>query len=254
MDISQDIIGFLLAFARISAFIFMLPFLKSGHIPVACKLVIAAAIAAPVYQTFHAVRIDSMMGLVGQIICQLLIGIFLAYVVDCMFSIVTMAGSLFDLDIGFSQGQMLDPTSNNHNTLIANLFSLMFTYIFMSTGGLQGIIAGIEYTFQITDPSFHFLHSGVKEQLLITISAIFSSALQLAVPLMVSMFMVNLIMIIMGKSSPQTNVFLNVVPIKIALGFLFLYVTLPFIGEFMIGLQSNVMESMMQMAGKIIIK
>ena len=78
---------------------------------------------------------------------QMLIGSALAFGVAAVFAGVEMAGSLVDLSIGFSLAQVINPTLNTSSTAMAQVYSLVATMVFLSTGAYEVMIAGIVGSF-----------------------------------------------------------------------------------------------------------
>jgi len=254
MDISNYLIGMILAFSRVSSFLFMIPFLKNRSIPAIAKITISLAISMGVAGKMGELQVETMPQLVGLIAVQVLIGLTLAFVVEMVFASVTIAGGILDIDMGFSAVTLIDPSSSQMTTVISNLFSILFTIIFIQVGGLNFLISGIVYSFKFTTPEFFIAKASFMEIILVVFSYMLMAAVQLALPFIATMFIVNFILLILGKSAPQMNIFLTMFMIKIAVGMVVLYLSLPFIGEVFMQINEDMTEKYMEVMNEIFTK
>ena len=58
-----------------------------------------------------------------------------------------------------------------------------------------------------------------------------TATVQVALPFMATIFIVNFIFLIIGRATPQINIFANVFIIKIMLGFIFILLAIPYLSE-----------------------
>lgn len=223
--------GLLLAFARIASFLFMVPFLKGSTIPSMVKVVISLALALFAANDMAQVEIESTLGFVFLIFLQIMMGAALAFFVEMFFQISVMAGSLMDFDMGLSMAEVVDPSSGRRVTVMANIFHILFTVIFIAVGGMHMLIANIMYSFKFTEPNFFLADASFMELLLAVFAYMMTATIQLALPFMATIFIVNFIFLIVGRATPQINIFANIFIVKIMLGFIFIFLSLPFLSE-----------------------
>jgi flagellar biosynthetic protein FliR len=246
MDISQYLIGLILAFSRVASFLFFVPFLRNKAIPSIVKITISVAISLVAVGKMGKLPVETLPDMVIMILTQILIGITLAYVVEMIFTAATIAGGILDIDLGFSAAQVMDPMTNHPVTVMSNFFSVLFTIVFISVGGVNFLIAGIVHSFAFTTPLFFMGHLPFLEVLMGYFNYMLVSSIQIALPLMATMFIVNFILLILGKSAPQMNIFQNMFAIKIVVGIFFLYVTLPFLGEVFMEINDSLMDKYLE--------
>jgi len=246
MDISNYLIGLILAFSRVASFLFMVPFLRNHGIPPIVKITISVAISMVAVEKMGKIPIETMPDMVMMIVAQMLIGFTLAFVVEMIFTAATIAGGILDIDLGFSAAQVMDPMTNHPVTVMSNFFSVLFTVVFISVGGVNFLIAGIVHSFTFTTPFFFMGHLPFQEMLLSYFNYMLVASIQIALPLMATMFIVNFILLILGKSAPQMNIFQTMFAIKIVVGIFFLYVTLPFLGEVFMELNDALMDKYLE--------
>lgn len=242
MDISNELIIIMFAFARISSFLFFIPFLSGSTLPNVAKLTIAVALSFAVVGNVEMIEVNSDLEFISVLISQLIIGFTLAKVVEIFFSIVHIAGGIMDMDMGFSASSILDPNTQQRTTAISSILNYVFLIVFIEMEGINQLIITIVMSFQLTESLAGLGH----ESFLTFVSAIllymFTSAIQIALPLMGSMFILNFVMIIMGRTTPQIPILTNSFSIKISMGILFLGISFPYIVELFVTINDKLFE------------
>lgn len=242
MNLGGNLTEVIFAFARISSFLFVLPLLSGKMIPRMAKMVLAVGLSLAVVGKIDVSQINDTFEVIGYLIMQIIIGITLAKIVEMLMIIPTIAGSIMDMELGFSSISMYDPTTKQNNTILGVMLNIMFVVIFISLGGIQNLIIAIIRSFELTDT---LLFLGKKEFLEFYTSVgvyMLSSAIQIALPIMGAMFIVNFVLLIIGKTAPQTQIFTNMFPIKIAAGLLFIAVTIPILGNVFEYISSHLLD------------
>jgi flagellar biosynthesis protein FliR len=97
----------------------------------------------------------------------------------------------------------------------------------------------IMYSFKFTDINFFLGEAIFIELILAVFMYMMTATVQIALPFIATIFIVNFIFLIIGRAAPQINIFANMFIVKIALGFLFIYVTMPFLGEVFMQVNDN---------------
>lgn len=242
MNLGDNLTEIICAFARISAFLFMIPLLSGKMIPRMAKIVLSVGLSLAVVGKVEVSAFQNEFELIGYLIMQIVIGVTLAKIVEMLMAIPTIAGSIMDMEMGFSSVSLYDPTTKQNNTILGVMLNIMFVVSFISLGGIQNLIMTIVRSFELTE-TLMFL--GKKEFLELFISIfgyMLSSAVQIALPIMGAMFVVNFVMLIIGKTAPQTQILTNMFPIKIGAGILFLAITIPIMGDVFQHLSEKVIE------------
>lgn len=242
MNLGDNLTEIIFAFARISAFLFMIPLLSGKMIPSMAKMVLSVGLSLAVVGKVEVNAFQNEFELIGYLIMQIIIGVTLAKIVEMLMVIPTIAGSIMDMEMGFSSVSLYDPTTKQNNTILGVMLNIMFVVSFILLDGIQSLIMTIVRSFELTE-TLMFL--GKKEFLELFISIfgyMLSSAVQIALPIMGAMFVVNFVMLIIGKTAPQTQILTNMYPVKIGAGILFLAITIPIMGDVFQHLSEKVIE------------
>lgn len=244
MNLGNEVVPMILAFARIASFLFFTPIMQGSAIPSMAKITMAAGISLSVLGKFEVAPIQTEFEFIGYLIVQIIIGLVLAKLVEFMMTIPKLAGGLMDIDMAFSQASIFDPSTNQQSTPISTAFNFMFLLIFISLDGIQRLIVTLVHSFELTETLRFFGTDEFLDYVLGIVAYMFSSAVQIALPVMGSMFIVNVVLIIIGRmvSSMQQGVFQNMFPIKITMGLLFLIAAIPIIGDIFAFFTDKVIE------------
>lgn len=212
--------------SRTTAFLMMLPFFRGRSIPVLAKTSIILSISLFVARSLEPVQIETLPELFGVLAFEIIVGFVLAYMIELIFSIVRVAGSLIDMDIGLSN-PFFDSTTNSQSTSISRLFYYVFLMIFLLIGGLETVITGFVYTFQFQLKNDFLSDISFLDYMLETFNYMFFGALQIAIPFMMSTFLVYISLLLMSKSVDKINILMNIFGVKIFVGLAMILLCVP---------------------------
>lgn len=236
------IIGIMLAFARVASFLYVIPIFKGRTIPFMAKNAIALSVAIFIHDKIEWDVINTLPEFILMLLMQVMMGVTLGFVVNMIFSIPQMAGALLDTDMGFSSSSMMDPSGGQRISLMANFYNVLFMLVFIMLGGIENIIVGITLSFHFTEAILFTANEHFLDTLMLVFNYMMISAIQIALPISATMFIINFMMLILGKVAPQLNIMLNMFPIKIAVGFMFIYFSVTITGEFFADIVENLNE------------
>ncbi len=163
---------------------------------------------------------------------ELLIGILMGYIGALIFWAVEGAGFLIDNQRGASMASSMDPLSGNRTSPLGMLLFQGFLTYFVSIGGISLILSGLYWSYSIW-PVFSFtptilLPDGVF--FIERLDWLMRVAFILCSPIMIAMFLTELAIGLVGRFTPQLNVFFISMPLKsaVAMGLLAVYTNLIF--------------------------
>lgn len=224
-----EIQSFLALIARIGGLLAALPVLSGRTVPVKVKvalvLVLGAALA-PVIR-LPAVPYDPVAlaaGLTGEMAIGLTIGL----AVRLFFSALELAGELVGMQMGFGVVQLFDPSTSHNTPIVGQFFTLLASLVFLSLNAHMLIIATIVSSYDAIPAFGASLPSGLGEEVVRLSQQMFTLGLKLAAPVLVTIFVVNILLAILGRAVSQINVFVLSFPVTIAGGLAVLALALPF--------------------------
>ncbi|MCU5321963.1 flagellar biosynthetic protein FliR [Bacillus cereus] len=218
------------AFCRITSFLYFLPFFSGRSIPAMAKVTFGLGLSVTVADQVDISHIKTVWDVAAYAATQIVIGLSLSKIVEMLWNIPKMAGHILDFDIGLSQASLFDVNAGSQSTLLSTLFDMFFLIIFISLGGINYFVATILKSFQYTEAISKLLTTSFLDSLLATLLFAITSAVEIALPLMGSLFIINFVLILIAKNASQLNIFMNAFVIKITCGILFIAMSVPMLG------------------------
>jgi flagellar biosynthetic protein FliR len=226
----NELVGFILVLARVTPLFVIAPLFSSQIIPPHVRGIIAVGISiglAPI--ALHGQHVPSdALTLVGLVVEGLLVGLGFAFTLAVLMAGIESAGSAIDVLSGFSYGQLINPMNGQESAVIARFYSLVGTLIFLVIGGDAWTLKGLARTFQLvpltSGPRLSSLVGGAEQ----VFSTVFTSALEVAAPVLVALLITDVAFGVVSRVVPQLNVFAVGFPTKVAVALLVVGASLPF--------------------------
>lgn len=249
MDILQKFINnqqaFLLVFARIIGIIVAVPFFRDKMVFRNIKIMLAFLIAIIIYPNLQIEKIiehNTFIIFSMSLTKEGIIGISIGMVAYLYYTVLYLSGFIIDLQMGFSMASVISPQEDGQIPLTANFFTLILVLVFLSTNAHHRVIRAMVDSFNYI-PLESSLNGSVFLELMIKIfTGSFIIAFKIASPIIVSVFLANILLGILARTMPQMNVFVVGMPLKILVGLGVLVILLP---TYM-GVYSNIIEKMFE--------
>lgn len=206
-------IGLVLSLSRIAAFAIASP-VTNGLIPATGRLAFVVAIALastrPVPGTFE------LGELMAAAFVNVVVGAALGYVSGLILQLFTSAGGIVDLISGLSVSMVFDPMSGSQNGIFGRMFNLTAITLFVVTGGLGLLVSGLVASTRILPLDASLAPQvGLVGVVVATVSQLMRSAVELALPIMGVLMMLELALGLASRFAPQANVFMLGLPAKV---------------------------------------
>jgi flagellar biosynthetic protein FliR len=223
---------FLWPLTRVLALLAVAPVLGQARIPARVRIGLAIGIVivlVPALPAPPAVAPGSAAGMV-ILATQMVIGLAIGFALRLVFVAVEMAGDLIGTQMGLGFAMFYDPGNVQHTPILGQFMGLLATLVFLAINGHLMIIAALAQSFQALPITAAPLGAGLFEVLARYGGIVFAAGLQLALPLIVTMLVVNLALGVLTRAAPQLNIFAVGFPVTLAIGFGALILTLPYFG------------------------
>jgi flagellar biosynthetic protein FliR len=239
----QHVAAFFLVLARIGPLFVLAPLFSSKLVPARVRGIVAVGLAigmTPVVSKGVTVPLDAI-GLAGLVVKEMLVGAAFAFSIGALFAAISTAGTYLDTAIGFSYGSLVDPLTGNQSTVLAQLYGLVGTMVFIVIGGDAWVVRGLARTYDLVgldqSPDLGRLVGAMDA----TFAGIMTSALEVAGPVMLALILTDAAFGVVSRVVPQLNVFAVGFPAKVVVGLLLVAATMPFVAGWISGeLQQDV--------------
>ena len=211
------IAGLLLAGIRAAVFVVASPIFGNA-IPavgrIALVLVLSYAFAEPV-------TVELTFGfLIVVAFTNAIVGAVLGFLTGLIFSLFIVAGGLIDFTSSLSAAQVFDPLTRSQSPVFGRFMNLTALALFFVLGGDHLLIAGMQTSFDAIGVTGAInLNGGLVEIGVELIGRMTIAAVELAMPALAALFVVEVLLGIASRFAPQANVFLIGLPAKVVTAF-----------------------------------
>ncbi|MDD7804629.1 MAG: flagellar biosynthetic protein FliR [Endozoicomonas sp. (ex Botrylloides leachii)] len=200
---------YLWPFFRISSLFITMPMLNSRVVSIRIRLILSLAITliiAPLLPAAPAVEPISGAALLTTL-QQLAIGFAMGLILQIYFAIFTLAGQMISMQMGLGMSIMMDPVNGVQIPIISQLFQLISFLMFLAVDGHLVAISVLVESFSVLPIAPFQLSQLALNQIPLLGGWMFSSALVMMIPAMVSLLVVSFTFGMMNRSAPQFNIF-----------------------------------------------
>ena len=219
----------LLMIVRVSAFFVSLPLFSYRTIPPQMKIALACILAWMMYYTINVEPIPIDGTYILLVLKEAITGLMLGLAAYIVMSAVQIAGGFIDFQMGFAMANIIDPQTGTQSPLMGQFFNFLALLTLLAINGHHLMLDGIYYSYQFIPIDQFFPNFGSEntvEFMMKLCGSVFAIAFQMSAPIVATLFLVTLALGITGKTVPQMSIFVIGFPIKIAVGFLVLIVTM----------------------------
>lgn len=222
MILTQSFELFLLVFVRVSSFFVVSPLFSMRQIPNQVKIALVLILT---YLTGSALpemtsSYDHVLNFGLLVMQEAVIGLALAYASQIIFLGISSAGDLIDTFAGVKMASMYDPITGSNGSLYSNLYNWLALILLLNLDVHHYLVKGLLNSFYVipagSENMIQFSIAGIAN--LVTTS--FMIAIQLALPMGIILFFVDVILGMISRTVPQINVFVLGMPIKLLTSFL----------------------------------
>jgi flagellar biosynthetic protein FliR len=192
----------------------------------------------PVAQPLPATLLGFIITLIGEVAFGFAIG----FIASLIFLALQSAGEIIDMQMGLSVASALDPIFGAVISIVGRLVFFLALVIFLECDGHHLLLSAFHQSFSLL-PAGHlanFASYNLVSQVGGLGAALWLSAIKLAIPAVLLIFLVDFTFGIVSRVAPQVNVFMLGFQVKPIVGLFALSLTLPFLTHFINGMISTI--------------
>ncbi len=215
---------FLLILVRITAFVYVAPFFSLKNVPWKVKVGFSLFFALILFQTVPGqIQYNGVMGFAALIISESMVGLIIGFFANISYYILSFAGSMMDMEIGFSIVNEFNPLSNLQTTITSNYYTYVVMLTMLVTNLHHYIILAMADTFKVIPVGGAVISPNIYLLMLEFIKNYFIIGFRIVLPVFAGMLIVNSILAILAKIAPQLNMFVIGLQLKVLVGLMILF-------------------------------
>ncbi|MCG3126169.1 MAG: hypothetical protein CHACPFDD_00999 [Phycisphaerae bacterium] len=194
--------------ARLAGLIMFQPLLSSLAIPGNLRVLFVLALAALVtpFVQLPADAPDSTLEFAIALSSELLLGILMGGVVAACLVGLEVGGLLVAQESGLAYAQVIDPNTENENTVVSVFYLQLGVVVFLTLGGHRAVLGSCLRSFDTVPLLTAIDTTGGLSWFTDALAAAFELAVRVAAPTVVTLFLVNVAMGFIARTMPQFNV------------------------------------------------
>lgn len=224
-----DLEYFLLILTRVSCFVFIAPFFSMNNTPARVRIGISFFIAMLLYQVLspaEAVIYDTVMEYALVVLKEAVTGLIIGFGANICISIVNFAGSIADMETGLSMVMLMDPTTKENTSISGVFYQYVLMMMLIATGMYRYLIGALADTFTLIPINGAVFRADSLLKTVITfMSEYIIIGFRIVLPVFCVILLLNAILGVMAKVSPQMNMFSVGIQLKIITGLAVMFLT-----------------------------
>ena len=234
---------------RIGAFILSAPFFAARYIMLPVRIMMSVILTLPVVNSVPMPTVDQLVTLtaVPMILTELTIGLAAGLVLSIIFGSASVAGDRIAATAGLGFAAQIDPASGTSVPVVSQLFSLFMLATFVAVDGHLIALNILIDSYTLLPPGGPMnagpLLAAGKE----AVSYMFNFSVQLMMPVVSVLLLVNVLIGVITRSAPQMNIFSFGFPMTLTMTVVLLFFGAPVLGkacEWVLGSSLELMEHM----------
>ncbi len=240
MDFLEQITGtyffvFFVIFLRVTSFYFATPIFGGSGVPPHTKIALGMLTS---FVLMFAVDM-SVFKIPGTMVeffilggMEIIVGLLLGYAVSLIFAGLQLAGTLMGYQMGFAVANVLDPTSREQVSILGQFLFIFGVLYFLTLDGHHLLIRALVDSYALAPPMGIGITGDTVTVLVRMFTGMFYLGMQIALPVIGTLFLIDVSLGIVAKTVPQMNVFIIGLPLKSLVGLIVLVVTFGLISLF----------------------
>jgi len=252
----EELEYFLLILTRVSCFVYAAPFFSMNNTPGRIRIILSVFISYIVYGTMSPhiyPEYSTLMTYAILVLQEAILGLLIGLSTQFCMMIVNFAGHMVDVEIGFSMATTMDPATKQSVTVSGFLYQYTFYLLFIVSGMYRYLITAINETFiLIPIGQVRLILYDIYNMFLKFMSNYIVIGFRICLPVFSTILVLNGILGVMAKVSPQMNMFSVGLQLKVLVGLGVMFLTiamLPSASEFIFEQMKIMVVTVIKAAG-----
>ena len=228
---------FLLIFVRIASFIFIAPFFGMSNTPARLKVGLSFFITVILANVVEVPEINytDIVGYAIIVVKESITGLLMGFAANICTSIMSFAGNLADMQIGFSMATEYDPMTRSQVSVTGQFYNYLILLLLLITNLQSYLIRALVESYELIPVNGQlFSWDNMLSSFVSYCTNMIILAFRIILPMFACVMILNCILGIMAKVAPQMNMFAVGMQLKVFVGLLALFLTielLPYFAE-----------------------
>lgn len=222
-DIADLLLAVTWALLRVTGVVLIAPIFGAVFAPMRVRVLIAVVIAVAMLPAIPELPQYSPLSAAGFLAIgrEIVIGATIGFMLKLVVEAATFAGQVVSTGMGLSFAMVVDPQAGN-TPLLGRLYIITATLLLLAANAHLALIAAVAESYTLLPIGESSLPAAGAMDVARFGSVIFSGAMHLAMPAVISILMVNVAFGVISRAAPTLNLFAVGFPVTLMLGFVVL--------------------------------
>lgn len=226
----RDIEYFLFIMTRVTSFIVVVPFFGgNNNTPRRVRIALGFFTSLLLYNVMlphEEILYTTVLQYAAIVVKEAATGLLIGFGANVCTMIMSFAGRMIDMEMGLSMASQMDPTTRENTTLTGLLLQYGMMLMLICTGMYQYLLKALVETFTLIPINGAIFHTDkILTGMITFLGEYFVIGFRICLPVFVSMMLLNAVLGILAKASPQLNMFSVGMQLKILAGFFVVFIT-----------------------------
>lgn len=232
-----EVLCFFAVLVRFSVLIALLPFTGDKTIPTPIKVLLSLAITLALFPALVArgeinpaealVWGGTTAGIVKTVVLEAVIGFVLGYTARLSFDAISLGSNLVGTFMGYASASMYDPHQETHSQVVAEIQMALAMLIFLTLDGHHLMLRASLDSYRIVGLGQAEFGAQFVEKITMLSGQVIRFGIQIAAPVAISLFAVNVMFGIMSRAMPNLNVLMLSFSVTGIVGLLVMLISMP---------------------------
>ena len=212
----EEGLTFFCVLIRFSVMFAVLPFIGDKTIPAIAKILLSLVVTVALFPALVStgkIRIadtylwsNTPAGIVSTVALEAFMGVVMGFSAKLIFDSISFAANLVGTLMGFAAASIYDPHQESQTEVVAQVQTSLAMLLFLVIDGHHLMLKAALDSYRVVEIGKINFGASAGQSLVGLTSEVFKFGLQLAAPVAVSIFAVNIVFAIISKAMPQLNI------------------------------------------------
>ncbi len=223
-----DLEYFLLILVRVTCFVYVAPFFSMSNTPRRIRVGLSVFVTILLYQIVprEALEYETLLGYLIIVMKEAVTGLLIGFGANLCSTVVAFAGQIADMEMGLSMASMLDPTTKENSTISGIYYNYMVLLMLMISGLHSYLLKALAETYTLIPVNGAILRTDeIMASMAEFMGNYITIGFRVCLPIFAVMIILNAVLGILAKVSPQLNMFAVGIQMKVLVGISILFLS-----------------------------
>ena len=247
-----DLELFILVLARVTSFVYIAPFFSMTNTPRPVRIGLSLFVTVLLYKLIphDPLGYTTLLQYTGIILKEVITGLLIGLGANLCTLIVNFAGHVADMEIGISMVSLMDPATRQNATISGVYYNYMLMLILIISGMHRYLLTALAETYTLIPINGQIFHDNkIINGMISFMGDYMLIGFRIILPIFAVMIILNAVLGILAKVSPQLNMFAVGIQIKVLTGLSILFVStalLPSVAELIFNEMKHMVVTMVE--------